>query len=89
MPKRKDTLATSQQTISLGSDQWLSAHGMASYSHVPRYFRERQLNRLKPSTDEILCYVQQLEHDEFLEDEFYSKLENLASATRDQRMFRG
>lgn len=46
------------------------------------YYRQQAMNRLTPITDEILHYVHQLEYDEILEDEFYSRLESIASATR-------
>ena len=46
------------------------------------------MSRLTPSTDEILNYVYQLEHDEILEDEFYSRLESLAIETRSKRICR-
>ena len=79
---RRNTLAMSQQTISLGSDQWLSSHSLASYSHIPSYFRQQAMNRLTPITDEILHHVHQLEYDEIMEDEFYSRLERIADVTR-------
>ena len=40
------------------------------------------MSQLAPITDEILRYVHQLELDDILEDEFYSKLESIANHTR-------
>jgi len=81
-PAPRNTLAMSQRTISLGSDQWLSSQSLASYSHTPTYLRQQTLSQLNPITDEILQYVHLLEHDDMLEEEFYSRLESYANDSR-------
>eukprot|EP00794_Sanderia_malayensis_P008787 gene8787-9725_t len=77
--QRRSTMATSQQTISLGSDPGFPSQMPWLSSRMPPVMREKLLSRLNPRTDAILSYVYQLEQDEYLEDEFLGKLESMAT----------
>ena len=72
-------MAASQQTISLASESAIYGQVPMGYTRMPRHCRDKLLNRLTPRTDDILAYVYQLEQDEYLEEEFYSRVEQMAT----------